>query len=61
MSMNYELISRLRTATAADTTDSLYQLMSDAADEIERQHGQILCWEDTIRAIARKISETNCG
>ena len=31
-----ELIMHLRTATVADTAESLYQLMSDAADEIER-------------------------
>lgn len=34
--MNEELISKLRTATVADTAESLYQLMTDAADEIER-------------------------
>lgn len=32
-----------------------------AVQEIERLRGQILCWEDTVRAIARKISEANCG
>jgi hypothetical protein len=31
-----ELIMHLRTATVADKAESLYQLMSDAADEIER-------------------------
>lgn len=34
--MNDELIMRLRVATVADTAESLYQLMTDAANEIER-------------------------
>lgn len=34
--MDSELISRLRTATVGDSAESLYQLMTDAADEIER-------------------------
>lgn len=34
--MNEELIMRLRVATVADTAESLYQLMTDAANEIER-------------------------
>jgi hypothetical protein len=31
-----DIVFRLRVATVADTADSLYQLMTDAADEIER-------------------------
>lgn len=31
-----DIVTRLRVATVADTADSLYQLMTDAADEIER-------------------------
>lgn len=34
--MNDDLVMRLRVATVADTAESLYQLMTDAADEIER-------------------------
>lgn len=34
--MNDDLVMRLRVATVADTAKSLYQLMTDAADEIER-------------------------
>lgn len=33
--MNDDIVMRLRVATVADTADSLYQLMTDAADEIE--------------------------
>jgi hypothetical protein len=59
LTLDSELISRLRTATVADSAESIYDLLSKAADEIERQHAQISCWEDTIRALARKISEAN--
>jgi hypothetical protein len=31
-----DILIGLRVATVADTADSLYQLMTDAADEIER-------------------------
>ena len=31
-----DILIRLRVATVADTAESLYQLMTDAADEIER-------------------------
>jgi hypothetical protein len=34
--MNIELISRLRTATVADKPWFLYEIMSDAADELEQ-------------------------
>lgn len=34
--MTDDVVIRLRVATVADTTESLYQLMTDAADEIER-------------------------
>ena len=34
--MSDELISRLRTATVGDSAESLYQVMTDAANEIER-------------------------
>ena len=47
---NYELISRLRTATVADSAESLYQLMTDAADIIERQHTQL---ENSLNEIER--------
>lgn len=38
--MNEELISRLRTSTVADSAESIYQTMADAADEIERLQSQ---------------------
>jgi hypothetical protein len=31
-----DIVIRLRVATVADSAESLYQLMTDAADEIER-------------------------
>lgn len=34
--MNDDLVMRLRVATVADTAESLYQLMTEAADEIEQ-------------------------
>ena len=34
--MRDDIVIRLRVATVADTAESLYQLMTDAADEIER-------------------------
>ena len=34
--MDDDIVERLRVATVADTAESIYQLMTDAADEIER-------------------------
>ena len=34
--MNEDIVMRLRVATVADTAESLYQLMTEAADEIEQ-------------------------
>jgi hypothetical protein len=34
--MTDDIVTRLRVATVADTAERLYQLMTDAADEIER-------------------------
>lgn len=34
--MTDDIVTRLRVATVADTADSLYQLMDDAINEIER-------------------------
>ena len=48
-----DIVTRLRVATVADTADSLYKLMTDAADEIERlrritQSSYALRPEDTL-------------
>ena len=34
--MSDDIVMRLRVATVADTAESLYQLMTEAADEIEQ-------------------------
>ena len=41
MSSQNELLSRLRTATVADSAVTLYNLMTKAADEIERLHSLV--------------------
>lgn len=43
--MTDDIVTRLRVATVADTADSLYQLMTDAADEIERLMSRIIALE----------------
>lgn len=52
-----ELVTRLRVATVADTADSLYQLMTDAAYEIEllRKLAEALC-EETKKCGAKHDS-----
>lgn len=34
--MNDDIVTRLRVSTVADTAESIYQTLTDAADEIER-------------------------
>lgn len=48
--MTDDVVMRLRVATVADSTDSLYKLMTDAADEIERLRRTIKVLEYTLEA-----------
>lgn len=41
MTDDNDLVIRLRVATVADTTESLYRLMTEAADEIERLRAEV--------------------
>lgn len=43
-----DIVTRLRVATVADTADSLYQLMTDAADEIERLRTMIYSGKEPL-------------
>lgn len=46
-----EIVTRLRVATVADTADSLYRLMTDAADEIENLRAELAEFQRQYRAI----------
>ena len=47
--MTKELIAKLRTATVADSADSLYQLLSAAADKIEVLDSLNLALADSLQ------------
>ena len=49
--MNDDIVMRLRVATVADTAESLYQLMTDAADEIENLRAELEECQRQYRAI----------
>lgn len=50
--MSDDIVMRLRVATVADTAKSLYQLMTDAADEIELLRKMVADWEQTAQMLA---------
>ncbi len=40
--MNDDIVTRLRVATVADTSESLYTTMTEAANEIERLRNELI-------------------
>ena len=48
-------MTRLRVATVADTAESLYQLMTDAADEIERLRKMVRDWKQTAEMLSMDL------
>lgn len=59
--MATDIVVQLRELASSMERGSGKSTLNGAANEIERLRGQVSCWEDTIRAIARKMSEANCG
>lgn len=52
-----ELIARLRTATVADTAESLYELMSAAADKIEVLDSLNVALAECLEAKVKEVQE----
>lgn len=64
-----EIIARLRVATVADSANSIYQTMTEAADEIERLRAElevrnnqyskleieVADWQRTVRALEAEL------
>ena len=55
--MSEDIVIRLRVATVADTAESLYQLMTDAADEVENLRAELEECQRQYRAIRTVLGE----
>jgi archaellum component FlaC len=52
--MNDDIITRLRVSTVADTAESIYQTLTDAADEIERLREENATLKARVEEVARE-------